>query len=200
MESDIFGPFQEQISGSISSICTSRMFISITLTLVDLSNDQLSEEVPNCWDLFSQSQDILNLANNNFSGKIPASMGSLYNIEALQLHHNKFSGELPETLNKCSKLKVLDLGGHEFSGLIPEWMGMVISLRANFFSRTAPSCHLQLIQLFDLSGNSISGSIPKCLNNLTALTKRDEYSNPTIKISYTSGLGSQNFVAESSLN
>ncbi|PON36603.1 LRR domain containing protein [Trema orientale] len=196
-------------SGPISSLCTRR---NLANTLLDLSNNQLSGELPDCWTTF-QSLLVLDLANNNFYGKLPTSMGFLYIIRALQLRHNNFSGELPASLKECSKLEVLDLGGNEFSGLIPEWIGdsfpdlKVISLRMNNFSGTIPSqlCHLQRTHIVDLSGNTISGGIPKCLNNLTALTKRDENSNATIRVPYTSGLGSSGsygsvFYTESSLN
>ena len=36
----------------------------------------------------------LDLSSNNFSGSIPASIGSLINLESLHLYNNKFSGKL----------------------------------------------------------------------------------------------------------
>ncbi|EXC29911.1 LRR receptor-like serine/threonine-protein kinase GSO1 [Morus notabilis] len=198
------------LSGPISFLCTGRSLPEITF--VDLSNNQLSGELPDCWGLFRYLV-ILDVANNNLSGKIPASMGALGNIQALQLRNNKFFGELPASWF-CPKLQVLDLGGNEISGPVPEWIGdgfpdflIVLSLRSNNFSGSIPSklCHLAYIQLFDLSGNNISGEIPKCLNNLTALTERSQKPNMTIRIPYTSGLGSEGvykstFDAESSVN
>lgn len=103
-----------------------------------------------CWTPF-QSLVVLGLANNNFSGKIPTSMGSMYNIQAFQLRNNKFSVELPATLKECTNLEVLGMGGNEFSGLVPEWRGdsfphlRVLGLLSKNLSGTIPSqlCHLQ---------------------------------------------------------
>ena len=58
------------------------------------------------------------------------------------------------------------------------WLGsshpdlVVLFLRSNHFFGSFPShlCHLKHLQLLDLALNHISGSIPKCINNLTALT------------------------------
>ncbi|XP_030968577.1 receptor-like protein EIX2 [Quercus lobata] len=58
------------------------------------------------------------------------------------------------------------------------WLGsshpdlVVLFLRSNHFFGSFPShlCHLKHLQLLDLALNHISGSIPKCINSLTALT------------------------------
>lgn len=196
-------------SGSISFLCES---IVKQTTVIDFSNNSLSGELPDCPLIFSTSLAVLDLANNNFSGKIPAGIGSLGNLRALQLRKNKFSGELPASWF-CSDLQVLDLGGNEISGPVPLWIGdrfpnlIVLSLRSNNFSGSIPSnlCQLSHIQIFDLSQNSISGDIPSCLNNLTSLTERVQNANATIRIPYTSGLGSlktykTTFEGETSMN
>ncbi|XP_030967892.1 receptor-like protein EIX2 isoform X2 [Quercus lobata] len=60
------------------------------------------------------------------------------------------------------------------------WLGIshpnlvVLILRSNHFYGSIPThlCHLQHLQILDLVLNQISGSIPKCVNNLTALTQK----------------------------
>ncbi|WVZ15488.1 hypothetical protein V8G54_013054, partial [Vigna mungo] len=64
------------------------------------------------------------------------------------------------------------------SGPIPSWVGesmqqlIILIMRGNHFSGnlTLPLCYLKRIQLFDLSRNNLSGGIPTCLNNFTALS------------------------------
>ena len=147
------------------------------LSILDLSNNQLLGELPNCWMHF-EGLKILNLANNRFHGKIPNSIGSLLGIEILDLGNNSFTGELPSSLKNCTKLKFVNLRDNKLSGKIPMWLGsshpdlVVLFLRSNHFFGSIPShlCHLTHLQLLDLALNHISGSIPKCINNLTALT------------------------------
>ncbi|KAK1260953.1 hypothetical protein QJS04_geneDACA002107 [Acorus gramineus] len=52
-----------------------------------------------------------------------------------------------------------------------------LSLNGNFFKGSLPSqlCQLQTLHTLDLSNNSLSGSIPPCLNNITFTTKGVEY-------------------------
>ncbi|KAJ0081811.1 hypothetical protein Patl1_10031 [Pistacia atlantica] len=163
-----------KFSGSISFICSS--FVGHWKYL-DLSNNLLSGMLPDCWIKFEELV-VLNLANNGFSGKIPPSIGSLHNIQTLRLSHNKFFGELPN-LSNCTQLKILDLQDNALSGKIPEWIGeslpslLVLSLESNRFNGNIPFqlCRLANIRILDLSLNNISGSIPKCFNNFTALSE-----------------------------
>jgi hypothetical protein len=125
---------------------------------------------------------VLNLANNNLSGKIPSSVGSLFLLQTLSLHNNKLYGELPVSLKNCSMLKFLDLGENRLSGEIPAWIGeslsslMFLSLQSNEFIGSIPPhiCQLRNIRILDLSLNNITGAIPECLNNLTAMVLRGE--------------------------
>lgn len=126
--------------------------------------------------------NILNLANNNFSGEIPSSIGSLSWLEALALHSNSLYGKLPPSWNNCSMLIFLDLSTNGLWREIPAWIGeslsslIFLSLHSNEFSGSIPlhPCQLAKIQIFDLSVNNISGTMPKCLNNFTSMVKEGE--------------------------
>ncbi|KAJ0042372.1 hypothetical protein Pint_17595 [Pistacia integerrima] len=163
-----------KFSGSSSFICSNSVK---HWNYLDLSNNLLSGMLPDCW-IELEELVVLNLANNGFSGKIPPSMGSLHNIQTLRLSNNNFFGELPN-LSNCTQLKILDLQDNALSGKIPEWIGeslpslLVLSLESNRFNGNIPFqlCRLANIQILDLSLNNISGSIPKCFNNFTALSK-----------------------------
>jgi Leucine-rich repeat (LRR) protein len=165
-------------SGPISHICNIGGEI---LSFLDLSNNLLSGELPNCFMNWKKLV-VLNLANNNLSGKIPSSVGSLFLLQTLSLHNNKLYGELPVSLKNCSMLKFLDLGENRLSGEIPAWIGeslsslMFLSLQSNEFIGSIPPhiCQLRNIRILDLSLNNITGAIPECLNNLTAMVLRGE--------------------------
>ena len=165
-------------SGPISYICN---IAGEVLSFLDLSNNLLSGQLPNCF-MDWKGLVVLNLANNNLSGKIPSSVGSLFLLQTLSLHNNKLYGELPVSLKNCSMLKFLDLGENRLSGEIPAWIGeslsslMFLSLKSNEFIGSIPLhlCQLTNLRILDLSQNTISGAIPKCLNNLTAMVLKGE--------------------------
>ncbi|XP_024171683.2 receptor-like protein EIX2 [Rosa chinensis] len=72
---------------------------------------------------------------------------------------------------------MVDLGNNKLSGKIPTWIGqslpnlVILRLRSNEFNGIIPFslCSLAAINVLDLSHNNISGSLPHCLNNITAL-------------------------------
>ncbi|KAJ8540134.1 hypothetical protein K7X08_026523 [Anisodus acutangulus] len=169
--------------GSISFLCK---IANPLFRTIDLSNNLLSGELPNCLMKFEELA-ILNLANNNLHGKIPSSVGALMDIQSLQLRNNNFTGDLPASLKNCGILQILDVGGNKLSGEIPSWIGshltylVVLSLRVNKFNGKIPPnlCHLNQVRILDLSRNILLGEIPRCLNNFTSLLQ-DDSSNSSI--------------------
>ncbi|XP_062028807.1 receptor-like protein EIX2 [Rosa rugosa] len=161
-----------RFSGPLSSSCATQ---SPDLSYVDISKNLLSGELPNCWMQF-QNLYLFNLGKNKLSGKIPSWLGNLQGIQVLRLHDNNFSGELP-SLENCTRLLMVDLGNNKLSGKIPTWIGqslpklLTLRLRSNEFNGIIPSslCGLAGIHVLDLSHNNISGGLPHCFNNITAL-------------------------------
>jgi len=145
----------------------------------DLSNNQLSGRIPDCWSNF-KALVYVDLSHNNFSGKIPTSIGSLVELQALLLRNNNLTEEIPSSLMNCTKLLMLDMRENRLEGHIPYWIGSelkelhVLSLQRNNFFGSLPFelCYLQNIQLFDLSLNNLSGKIPKCIKNFTSMTQK----------------------------
>ncbi|XP_059292385.1 receptor-like protein EIX2 [Lycium ferocissimum] len=172
----IFYLRKNQFSGSISSICENT---TAGATSLDLSRNQFSGELPDCWMNMSNLA-VLNLAYNNFSGNVPPSLGSLTSLEALYIRQNSFSGMLP-SFSQCQLLQILDLGRNKFTGRIPTWIGTdllnlrILSLRFNKFNGSIPLiiCQLQFLQIMDLSTNGLSGKIPECLSNFTLLRQEN---------------------------
>ncbi|XP_039046062.1 receptor-like protein EIX2 [Hibiscus syriacus] len=165
-------------SGSLYEFVCNSSMTSMKVLLID--TNFLSGGIPDCWNL-GQELKLLNLGNNNLTGKIPSSLGDK-SLEMLNLRNNSMLGELPSTLQNCTNLVVLDLSKNHFSGRIPAWIGdklsklVVLSLRSNNFDGHIPhtNCTLQSLQNLDLGHNNISGAIPKCFRHLSAMATEEK--------------------------
>ncbi|XP_027922340.1 receptor-like protein EIX2 [Vigna unguiculata] len=151
------------------------------LEFLNLASNNLSGEIPDCWDIWPYLLDV-NLQNNNFVGNIPQSMSSLIELKSLSIRKNLLSGTFPTILKKTNKLILLDLGENNFSGTIPTWVGerfldmKVLILRSNRFSDHIPNkiCDMSLLQVLDLAQNNLTGNIPTCFNSLKTMTQMNK--------------------------
>ncbi|KAK6138290.1 LOW QUALITY PROTEIN: hypothetical protein DH2020_027981 [Rehmannia glutinosa] len=168
------------------------------LEYLDMSHNQLSGNLTHQFGEF-KSLRTLDLRRNSLSGVIPNNLGNLYSLEFLYLGSNKLTGNLPESMGQLSHLKALyindnmlegnctllmkiDLADNHLDGNITTWMGTSLSnlrfliLRSNKLTGeiTSNICYLNALQILDLSDNMVSGTIPKCVDNFTAMViKRD---------------------------
>ncbi|KAL0332154.1 UNVERIFIED_CONTAM: LRR receptor-like serine/threonine-protein kinase RPK2 [Sesamum calycinum] len=76
-------------------------------------------------------------------GNFPASWGSCNNLEVLNLAQNYYSGKISEGFSNCKKLHFLDLSSNRLGGEIID------------------NIPVPCMTVFDVSGNYLSGSIPK---------------------------------------
>ena len=111
---------KNKFSDSLSFLCVGNP-IGILYQL-DLSNNNLSGQIPDCWDHF-KSLAFLDLSQNQLSGKIPTSMGSLLDLQALILRNNNLTGDIPFSLSSCTNLVMIDVAENNLSGSIPTWVG-----------------------------------------------------------------------------
>ncbi|XP_012473509.1 receptor-like protein 15 isoform X3 [Gossypium raimondii] len=181
--------------GNIPSIDIST-FLSYSLVDMDLSNNNLSGELPRwIWNVsnlnalavsnnqlkglipmelcYLDSLRILDLSENNFSGPIPSCFGP-QSIIHLHLSKNRLSGTLTNAFFNSSSLVTLDLSENQLSGEIPYQIGTlsalsVLLLKANYFIGEIPIeiCKLYSLSIIDLSQNKLFGLIPSCLSRLT---------------------------------
>ncbi len=79
---------------------------------------------------------VLQLSENQLSGEIPASLDSLTSLQQLTLDQNQLSGPIPD-LSHLRNLTVLQLSENQLSGEIPSSLGNLANLKiARFASNT----------------------------------------------------------------
>jgi Leucine-rich repeat (LRR) protein len=149
----------------------------LSLQILDLSNNLLTGELPDCW-WEMQALQFMDLSNNSFSGEIPkAPPTHNCSLESLHLAGNGFTGDFPSVVQGCGSLATLDIGNNNFHGGIPPWIGSdvqalkILSLKSNKFTGEIPPelSKLPQLQLLDLSHNSLIGSIPKEFGKLISM-------------------------------
>lgn len=170
-------------SGEISHFLCRPIGIANRLEILHLGENLLSGNIPDCWRYWP-SLTVIKLDDNNLTGEIPSSMGSLNNLQSLHLRNNTLSGEMPLSLRNCAMLKVIDLSLNKFVGRIPTWVGdlsnlMILDLRENKFNGMVPYeiCHLAKLQILDVANNNLFGSIPRCFDNFTAMLNKPDSSS-----------------------
>ncbi|THU74710.1 hypothetical protein C4D60_Mb04t36260 [Musa balbisiana] len=137
------------------------------LQTLDLSNNQISEQIPDSLGNLFRLES-LSMNGNNIAGAIPSSMGNLCNLSSLDAYENRIRGQLTgfiEGLSRCrtSGIRYLDLQNNEISGPIPNEIGK-----------------LQSLTRLSLGSNSLSGPIPASLGNLFALSDLNLSSNSLV--------------------
>ncbi|XP_027923638.1 receptor-like protein EIX2 [Vigna unguiculata] len=165
--------------------------IAPNLATLDLSNNHITGQIPDCWQSLDQLL-FLDLSKNKLSGNIPISMGKLVKLEALVLRKNNLTGGLHSSLKNCTKLIMVDVSENNLSGRIPSWIGesmqqlIILNMQGNHFSEHFPIqlCYLRHIQLLNLSGNKLSKAIPTCLKNFTAMSEKSINRTETQRLIY----------------
>ncbi|KAL8504132.1 hypothetical protein ACS0TY_022749 [Phlomoides rotata] len=113
----------------------------------------------------------LDLSRNEFHGKIPTKIGTMYqDLLYLGLNGNHLEGPLPRSLANCARLKVIDLGNNLIKDTFPQWLDTlpqlkILILKSTRFhgSITPPLTNNSFsnLQIFDLSYNNFTGLLPE---------------------------------------
>ncbi|KAK3138226.1 hypothetical protein QOZ80_5AG0366080 [Eleusine coracana subsp. coracana] len=123
-----------------------------SLIELDISENQLTGTIPESFGSLMNVR-VLNLFSNNFSGEIPASLAGLRSVVIMKLFYNKLTGPLPAELGKHSPvLRDIQIDGNDISGPIP-----------------AGICDNRALWILSASGNRLNGSIPASLATCPAL-------------------------------
>ena len=86
--------------------------------IIDLSENNLSGKVPEEITKLHRL-GTLNLSNNHFTRSIPSIIGNLNLLETLDLSRNQLSGSIPQSLSSISSLNHLNLSYNNLVGKIP---------------------------------------------------------------------------------
>ena len=118
----------------------------------------------------------MTLADTSFSGELPASMGNLESLIALDMWGCNLSGSIPYSIGNLTNLIYLELSNNSLAGNIPSSIGNLIQLAFlglydNLLSGPIPFGLTNLTQLtvLSLGSNRLTGPIPFGLMNLTQL-------------------------------
>lgn len=112
-----------------------------------------------------------NNLEGSFGTTLDKDLASLKNLEKLDLSFSTVDNSFLQTVGKITTLKSLRLRGCRLNGSIPKAQGL---------------CQLKHLQNLDISGNDLSGALPRCLANLTSLQGLDlSYNNFIGDISFS---------------
>ncbi|KAJ8425891.1 hypothetical protein Cgig2_033164 [Carnegiea gigantea] len=87
---------------------------------------------------------VIDFSSNNFTGRIPDSIGELRGLQALNLSNNNLEGRIPSSLSNIIDLESLDLSMNKLSGGIPQEL-----------------TKLTFLEVFNVSHNLLEGPIPQ---------------------------------------
>ncbi|KAH0649940.1 hypothetical protein KY284_029852 [Solanum tuberosum] len=133
------------------------------LKILNLSNNQISGRVS---DLIENTYGcrVMDLSSNNFSGPLPLVPT---NVQIFYLHRNQFLGSISSICQSNTATTSLDLSRNRFSGELPDcWMNMsnlaVLNLAYNNFSGKVPPSlgSLGNLEAVYIRHNSFSGMLP----------------------------------------
>nr|TKS15222.1 leucine-rich repeat family protein [Populus alba] len=150
-----------------------------SLSVLVLSNNNLSGKLPSCLGIKSSNASVLNLRNNSFSGDIPDTFTSGCSLRIVDFGQNKLEGKIPKSLANCTKLEILNLEQNKINCVFPSWLGVLPDLRVMILRSNAlhgmigkPETNVEFprLQIVDLSNNSFKGKLPlEYFRNWTAM-------------------------------
>ncbi|XP_031119284.1 probable leucine-rich repeat receptor-like protein kinase At5g49770 [Ipomoea triloba] len=154
--------------------------------------NHISGEIPP--QLFSSRMKLKHLLfeQNQFTGRIPETLGLVQNLTFVNLNGNLLSGPVPSNLNNLTSLDELHLSNNKLSGPFPNLTGLnaihYIDMSNNSFIPTDfPSWFstLQDLRTLVLEGTRLQGLIPESLFDLDQLQNvnmRNNRLNGTLSI------------------
>ncbi|KAK7372324.1 hypothetical protein VNO80_05700 [Phaseolus coccineus] len=140
------------------------------VTMLRLPAMGLSGSLPSGLGNLTELQT-LSLRFNALTGRIPADFVNLKALRNLYLQGNFFSGEVPDAVFALQNLVRLNLGNNNFSGEIsPKFNGLTrlstLYLERNNFTGSIPDLSVPPLDQFNVSYNSLNGSIPNRFSRL----------------------------------
>ena len=155
------------------------------LKTLDLGDNLLEGEIPS-WLSSVANLEKLSLNKNRLTGPVPFSLDGLTGLVELRLDNNRLDGQIP-SLGSLTGLTVLHLQENELTGPVPSWLGSLtmlegLDLSENGLTGTIPLSlgavseqsgqpNLINLRVLHLHNNTLTGSVPVWLGNLTGLER-----------------------------
>lgn len=119
------------------------------------------------------------------SGPVPASIGKLSKLQALDITNCGFNGRLPDSIGNLTELQRVWMGENDFTQGIPAAVGKLANLQQFVLhynrelggSIPASLGNLKSLNLLLLNNNSLTGSVPESLGSLSSLGGLGLFSN-----------------------
>ncbi|KAG5244660.1 receptor protein [Salix suchowensis] len=176
------------------------------MTVVDISNNKISGQVPrNICSVFPDLS-ILRMAMNGLTGCLPSCFGNMSSLEHMDLSDNQLSivkleqlksswivnlsnnnlvGQIPLSIFNSSAFLYLYLDGNNFTGQIsgfppPSWIHLsALDISSNQLSGMLPAWmgNFSYLQAMDLSRNHFQGPIPRDFCDLGSVKYLDMSEN-----------------------
>ncbi|KAM5553921.1 receptor kinase-like protein Xa21 [Rosa sericea] len=141
--------YKNNISGSLHDVDICHYWPNIQI--LQFANNKFSGKLPSRIDRCREIV-VLSLSNNRLIGSIPPGIGALQNLEELHLDFNSLTGFIPPTIGNLSNLKQFLVQGNNITGSIPKDLGRLSNL-----------------QRLGLANNSLTGAIPFDIFNISSL-------------------------------
>ncbi|XP_042473049.1 receptor protein kinase-like protein ZAR1 [Zingiber officinale] len=118
----------------------------------------------------------LALPKSRLLGSLPSSLGDLPALRHINLRNNRLRGRLPPGLFSAAGLQSLVLSGNFLTGAVPPQVSalQIFDLSDNSLDGTIPAsiAHCKRLRVLDLSHNNFSGALPVGFGtNLTAMER-----------------------------
>ncbi|KEG10444.1 Leucine-rich repeat transmembrane protein kinase [Trypanosoma grayi] len=134
------------------------------LQKLDVAHNRFSGTLPDNFMIRNIHAEIINLAYNQFGGRLPKTLPTLSNLVVLLLDHNEFDGEIPD-LSSLQQLHQISLGYNKFTGKLGEWVGKLrslgwLELEHNRLEGPLPPLPGNITRV-NFAGNSFTGEVPE---------------------------------------
>ncbi|XP_008805135.2 LRR receptor-like serine/threonine-protein kinase RPK2 [Phoenix dactylifera] len=167
---------QNNLSGSLNAIILEKCG-NLNGLIADLSNNMISGGISSEIGATCRSLMVFDVAGNNITGTIPASLGLLGKLVSLDLSRNWLQDQIPANISQLKSLKYLSLAGNNISGHIPSGLAQLASLKfldlsSNSLTGEIPGdfANLRNLTVLLLNNNKLSGKIPSAFANVTSLS------------------------------
>ncbi|KAK1283908.1 putative leucine-rich repeat receptor-like protein kinase [Acorus calamus] len=167
-----------QLSGTlpVSTSSSPGLDLLVNTKHFHFNKNQLSGPIPE--KLFSSNMTLIHILfdNNQFTGNIPASIGSVLSLEVLRLDKNALTGPVPSNISKLVSANELNLANNQLNGSLPDLTGMsslnYVDLSNNTFAISeVPTwiSQLQTLTVLAIESGEIQGPLPTQLFSLPQL-------------------------------